>query len=259
MKPLIGIMERPEMTRGKNSVTVMYDDVRSVIIKMGGVPIGIAPTTPISYVDKGYLDVRNMTKLEFLDMTSIIDLCGGVIFPGGDNVLDYDLKALEYCYQNKIPTLAICLGMQEMGTLFDGDVELLGNTNIKHREKKTIYAHPVRIDKTSKLYEIVKKEVIQVNSFHKSYVVHPKLDVVALAPDGTIEAIEDKKHPFFIGVQWHPESIYTYDMVSQKLFFNFFEHVKKRVEYVCRRTYPNCGWDFDTRKNSQEETKRSQN
>ena len=29
--------------------------------------------------------------------------------------------------------------------------------------------------------------------------------VSALSPDGVIEAIEAKNHPFAVGVQWHPE------------------------------------------------------
>ena len=29
----------------------------------------------------------------------------------------------------------------------------------------------------------------------------------AWAPDGTIEAIEDRRHPFLLGVQWHAETL----------------------------------------------------
>ena len=56
----------------------------------------------------------------------------------------------------------------------------------------------------------------------------PKIDIVARSLDGVIEAIEKKDHPFFIGVQWHPETLLSYDIVSQKLFQSFFETVKKR-------------------------------
>ena len=52
--------------------------------------------------------------------------------------------------------------------------------------------------------------------------------VVAIASDDVIEALEDQNHPFFIGVQWHPETLFTYDMMSQKLFKHFFEIIKKR-------------------------------
>jgi putative glutamine amidotransferase len=31
--------------------------------------------------------------------------------------------------------------------------------------------------------------------------------VVATAPDGTVEAIEDPSRPFWLGVQWHAEGM----------------------------------------------------
>lgn len=247
MKPLIGIMERPEKTRGGNDVTVMYDHVRSVVLKLGGIPIGISATAPISYVDRSLLDVRGMNVFEIEDMKTLLDMCGGVIFPGGDNLLDYDLKAMEYCFQEKIPTLGICLGMQTMGYLFGGDMELVRKSEMIHRTKKKEYAHPVRIRKDSYLYQILKKEVIRVNSFHKSQVIHPNIDVVAYAPDGVIEAIECKNHPFFIGVQWHPETMFTYDIVSQKLFQTFFERVKKRVAHETFGSFTNYKRDTSFR------------
>ena len=96
------------------------------------------------------------------------------------------------------------------------------------RKKKQDYAHSVNISPSSFLYQIVGKKQIEVNSFHQFTVIDPKLDVVGTSPDGLIEAIEDKTHPFFIGVQWHPESILEYDIVSQQLFQSFFDAVKKR-------------------------------
>ena len=35
---------------------------------------------------------------------------------------------------------------------------------------------------------------------------HPGFEVTARAADGTIEAMEDPDRPFWLGVQWHPES-----------------------------------------------------
>ncbi len=32
-----------------------------------------------------------------------------------------------------------------------------------------------------------------------------RLEAVAWAEDGTVEAVEDPQHPFAIGVLWHPE------------------------------------------------------
>ena len=42
-----------------------------------------------------------------------------------------------------------------------------------------------------------------------------------------IEAIEDKNKKFFIGVQWHPESMYSYDILECNLFDYFIEVCRK--------------------------------
>jgi putative glutamine amidotransferase len=48
---------------------------------------------------------------------------------------------------------------------------------------------------------------VQVSCHHRqSVVTHPGFEVTARAADGTIEAIEDPERPFWLGVQWHPES-----------------------------------------------------
>jgi putative glutamine amidotransferase len=41
---------------------------------------------------------------------------------------------------------------------------------------------------------------------------------VAQAPDGTIEAVEKKDHPWLYAVQWHPELTAEKDPVQQRLF-----------------------------------------
>ena len=33
------------------------------------------------------------------------------------------------------------------------------------------------------------------------------LVATAWAPDGTVEAVEDRRHPFLLGVQWHAETL----------------------------------------------------
>lgn len=46
-----------------------------------------------------------------------------------------------------------------------------------------------------------------INSFHHQGIkdVAPDLRVVALAEDGTVEAVESDTHTWLLGVQWHPE------------------------------------------------------
>jgi putative glutamine amidotransferase len=66
----------------------------------------------------------------------------------------------------------------------------------------------VRIESDSLLAEIVGTRDLVINSFHHQGIkaVGQGLRVVALAADGTVEAIERPGSPtWFLGVQWHPE------------------------------------------------------
>ena len=82
--------------------------------------------------------------------------------------------------------------------------------------------HNVYIEKKSKLYEIIENTEIRVNSRHIRHIPSTKLDMVAYSEDGILEAVEDKTRRFFIGVQWHPESIIE-DKYSNKLFDYFIK------------------------------------
>ena len=57
------------------------------------------------------------------------------------------------------------------------------------------------------LHRIVGKTTMQVNSSHHQAVRDPgrRAIINAVAPDGVIEGIEDPRHRFCLGVQWHPE------------------------------------------------------
>lgn len=84
----------------------------------------------------------------------------------------------------------------------------------------------MKIKENSKLYEILSSEKIKVNSRHRKCIKETKLDCVAYSEDGIIEALEDKKKRFFIGVQWHPECLIN-DEFSKKLFDAFIESLEE--------------------------------
>lgn len=210
MKPRIGIIVRPDVLPSGNKVMCVYEDIRTSVIESGGIPIGIVPPS------KSLEEYDN-------NLNDIIDLCDGIILQGGDTFYEYDKKILEYVYKKDIPVLGICLGMQLMGDFFDG--KLYSCKYHKYPSKK--YVHEVYINKNSKLYEIIGKEVISVNSRHKEAVLDPSCFVSAISDEGIIEAIEDRKKKFFIGIQWHPENMYSYDILERKLFDYFIDVCRK--------------------------------
>lgn len=210
MKPKIGIIMRPDKLISGNEVMCVYEDLRLSIINSGGIPLGIMPLTD------------NLNEFDS-NIYSLIDVCDGIILQGGDDFYNYDLEIVKYIYDKDMPVLGICLGMQLMGSMFNGKLENIA----RHKYKDKKYVHKIYIDKDSKLYSVLKNEVINVNSRHESALTYTDLDIVGLSNNNIIEAIEDKSKKFFIGVQWHPESMYSYDILECNLFDYFIDVCRK--------------------------------
>jgi len=70
------------------------------------------------------------------------------------------------------------------------------------------------------LFEILKEETLWVNSNHHQAIkaLPPGFLATATASDGLIEAIEEPRERFLVGVQWHPEGTWIHDKASQSLF-----------------------------------------
>jgi putative glutamine amidotransferase len=87
----------------------------------------------------------------------------------------------------------------------------------------TRVSHAVRVSADSLLHRITRTDRIRVNSSHHQSVKHvaPSLIASAVATDGVIEAIESSTHPFFLGVQWHPEFLYERHEMHRRLFQAF--------------------------------------
>lgn len=157
-------------------------------------------------------------KDEFKKIKEIIDFCDGIISPGGSKIYDIDYQIIEYLHQIDKPTLGICLGMQIMGKLFNGKVRTEVEDGKHYSEKE--YVHNIILKKDSLLYKILGEEKIKVNSRHMRQIPYTNLDCVAYSEDNVLEAIEDKSKKFFIGIQWHPESLME-DAYSNRLFDYF--------------------------------------
>ena len=193
----IGIIGR------KNDDKITFNqEIINVIYKYNHIPLGLI------------VNFDNNPKLEFNKIKNLIDICDGFILQGGSDYYEIDLLIIKYLYDRNIPTLGICLGMQAMAMAFDGSM-----ADIDNHKSLDKYVHYVKIINNSKLHKIINKNKILVNSRHKSYIKNTNLKTVALS-NNIIEAIEDESKNFFIGVQWHPESLM--DNNSILLFNSFF-------------------------------------
>lgn len=141
-------------------------------------------------------------KLE--DMIEVTKFCDGIILQGGKDYTEVELEYVCYLHKCDIPTLGICLGMQMMSVAING---ALGHLENKNHQSQNKYVHEVDIIKNTKLHDIVKCEIISVNSRHVDYVKYTALTISGYSKDRLIEVVEDMNHRFFLGVQWHPESI----------------------------------------------------
>ena len=147
-----------------------------------------------------------------------------------------DLALAEAARTHGVPTLGICLGMQVMnvaagGTLIQ-DIDSQHDTEIRHAsDPEDRGRHDVIIEKGTQLASVLPAVELNVNSSHHQAVrkVGPGLRVTALAPDGIVEGLEDPKHPFYLGVQWHPEDLGGEESASA-LFAAFIEAARKHAQ-----------------------------
>lgn len=137
-----------------------------------------------------------------------------------------DFRVAAFADANELPLLAICAGIQQWnvhrgGTLHQHVPDLPRTPKVAHRDAngEDFAFHPVRVAPDSLLRTIVETDPLPVNSSH-----HQGLDrlgehlvATAWAPDGLVEAVEDPRRHFCLGVQWHPEDLPD-DPLQQRLF-----------------------------------------
>jgi putative glutamine amidotransferase len=117
-----------------------------------------------------------------------------------------------------MPLLGICRGAQALNVARGGTLHQHVEGH-RQTELATQPVHAVRIAPRSRASRVLKTRATQVNSFHHQAVdeLGDGLVASAWAPDGTVEAIEDRRHPFLLAVQWHAETLV--DAPSQLALF----------------------------------------
>jgi putative glutamine amidotransferase len=120
----------------------------------------------------------------------------------------FELKLARAADAAGLPLLGICRGAQALNVARGGTLHQHVEDH-RQTELATQPVHAVRIAPRSHVSRVMKTRATQVNSFHHQAVDELGRGLVASAwaPDGTIEAIEDRRHAFLLGVQWHAETL----------------------------------------------------
>jgi len=162
----------------------------------------------------------------------------GVLVPGGfgSRGIEGKIKAIQYARENKIPFFGICLGMQCAAIEFARNCAGLKSANstefIKRAKEPVISlleeqrkvkemgatmrlgAYPCRVAKGTRAYQAYRKEFIlerhrhryEFNNRYRNALSKKGLIFSGINPDkNLVEILELKDHPWFVGVQFHPE------------------------------------------------------
>lgn len=223
MKPLIGIVEWPYLDKDNDRMYEIMIPIVEWVVRSGGRPIGIFPTQIDNFIDKRIPELNEMTSSELKELKETVMMCDGIIKPGATKIYPHESKIYELAFNEDMPYLGICQGMQVMR---NHDVEYIPNErNNESHPRSDYYAHKVKIVESSKLHSIIGKDEIEVNSKHNFHIPDRGVKkAVAYAEDGVIEALEAPYKLFNIGVQWHPELLN--DENSENLFGEFIESAK---------------------------------
>jgi CTP synthase len=201
-------------------------------------------------------DIKNLKDLEYnLKDSNGILIPGGF----GRRGVEGKILSIYFARTKKIPFLGICFGMQIsiiesarnlLGLKNSNSTELSntknpvvclidewtkGNKILKGEKYKIggsmrLGSYPAKIKKNSLLYKIYGNKTLiherhrhryEVNTSYKAMLEKKGVVFSANSPDGKLpEAIELKDHPWFLGVQFHPE-LKSRPFEPHKIFVSF--------------------------------------
>lgn len=182
----------------------------------------------IQWIDSEHLD--NLDEI-FADVD-------GIIVPGGfgGRGIEGMIRAAGYAREKKIPYLGICLGMQIAAIAFARDalgyadansfefdesskhtiIDFMTNQSneIKKGGTMRLGGYPCYIHDNTKLHELYQadrtrerhRHRYEFNNRYRMEFQDNGMVIAGTSPDNSlVEAIEYTDHPFYIGVQYHPE------------------------------------------------------
>jgi len=211
-------------------------------------------------VDISWVDSEQVTDE---NAAAMLGDCDGVLVPGGfgDRGIEGKISAVRYARENKVPFLGICLGMQMAVVEFarhvagmEGAHSSEFNPNSPNPvidlmpEQRNVTdkggtmrlgAYPCHVTSQKTFtYEAYQSQVIyerhrhryEFNNDYRKILTEKGMSLAGLSPDGRlVEIIEYSDHPWFVGVQFHPE-LKSRPNKAHPLFREFVKAAKRRKQ-----------------------------
>ncbi len=188
-----------------------------------------------SFVEVKWIDSETVTRE---NVAEILSDCGGVIVPGGfgNRGIEGKIITAQYCRENNLPYLGICLGMQIAVIEFARHVAGLADANSNEFDSKSPHkvidflpdqndetdkggtlrlgAYPCKIKDGTQMYRCYRQTEIferhrhryEFNNEYREQLSKAGLVISGTSPDDYIvETVEIPQNDFFVGVQFHPE------------------------------------------------------
>jgi CTP synthase len=206
-------------------------------------------------VDVSWMDADDTDLERFLDELSGAD---GVLVPGGfgSRGISAKIRAIRFARTNRIPFMGICLGMQlavieacqsagqhsasstEFGPCDLAVVSIMPNRDGDMGGTMRLGSYPAMLQEDSLARRIYGKALIHERHRHRyevtltdqqrSSLENRGFRISGTSPDGRLpEIVERVDHPWFVGVQFHPE-LKSRPLDPHPLFVGFINAAIKR-------------------------------
>jgi CTP synthase len=234
--------------------TQLHDAYLSVVEALSHAGTANDAVVSVKWVDSEELTDENVT--------SYLGNCNGILVPGGfgDRGIEGMITAVRFARENNIPYFGICLGMQMAVIEFARHIAAFDDAHSSEFNELT--GHPVidlmpeqvgitkkggtmRLGKypctltpdsrSASLYQATNiserhRHRYEFNNDFRECLVGHGLKLAGLSPnERLVEVVELPEHPWFVGVQFHPE-FKSRPNRAHPLFFGFIEAAVKNAD-----------------------------